>query len=71
MGKIIINIQDDLDPDDAVRRVANIISEGRISNNGNDYCYVTTWVNGTTVTAKRNKKSDTFTVFKTNSNDTN
>ena len=62
--KLIINIKDNIDPEEALFRVIQVINQGRISNNGRDYCYATSW-DSETVYAQSNKKSDTFTVVKT------
>lgn len=52
----------------AVRSVANVISQGRISNikEKPQYCFVTTWKDGTVVYAKEkyNTDSDIFNVWK-------
>lgn len=63
--KIILNIQDNIHPELAARRVAQVVEQGRVSNNRKNYCYVTTFMDGICVQAKKNKKSDTFTVVKT------
>jgi len=40
--------------------VYSVIKQGRISNDGKAYCYLTRFDTGITVVAKRNKNSDTF-----------
>lgn len=64
MSKIIIDNQSENFSDDAVLRyVAHVISKGRISGNGDCYCYATTFKDGISVCAIRNKKSDRFIII--------
>ena len=60
MSKIIINNRSSHDIADVIRAVAAVISAGRVSDDGQCYCYVTTFSNGLEISAKRNKDSDTF-----------
>jgi len=62
--KIHIDIRDDIDPEVAVRRVANVISDDRISRNNTLYCYLTTWTDGICVSVRDYRKSDCFVVWK-------
>ena len=64
--KIIIDIRDNISTTDALMRVAQVIEDGRTSNNGKNYCYISVWPNNQAVNATRNKKSDTFIVHKYN-----
>lgn len=64
--KIIIDIRDNIPTTDALMRVAQVIEDGRTSNNGKNYCYISVWPNNQAVNATRNKKSDTFIVHKYN-----
>ena len=69
--RIIINIQDNTDIEDAVRRVLHVISGGRISQTGDGtkhYCWITTWTDGIVVgtNRKKNKNTDSFNVWKSN-----
>jgi len=43
--------------------VEKVIADGRVSNYGKNYCYVTVWESGIIVCASRNKKSDRFVVY--------
>ena len=62
--KIIIEINDGISTTDALMRVAQVIEDGRTSNNGKNYCYISAWPNNQIVYAKKNKNSDTFKVEK-------
>lgn len=62
--KIHIDIRDNIDPEDAIRRVTNVIAEGRISKNNTMYCYLTTWKDGIAVSTRDYRKSDCFVVWK-------
>lgn len=62
--KIHIDVRNDIDPEDAVRRVAHVISEGRISDDGKKYCWLTTWKDGIAVSVNNYRKSDCFVVWK-------
>ena len=64
--KIIIDIRDNISTTDALMRVAQVMEEGRTSNNGKNYCYISVWPNNQAVAATRNKNSDTFIVHKYN-----
>ena len=61
--RIIINIEDGIPQTEALSYVWNVIRNGRISKNGESYCYVTTFQNGTVVIADK-KKADIFNVRK-------
>ena len=63
MGKVIIDNQSDLSDIEAMDMVATVMTGGRVSNDGKQYCYATTF----TVDHERyavytdlNKKSDKF-----------
>ncbi len=62
--KIHIDIRNDIDIALALSRVQQVIEEGRISNNGKSYCWITNWSDGITVSTRDNRKSDCFVVFK-------
>ena len=69
MNKLIINNQSDLDDLDALRLIELVVSEGRISNNGKQYCYATiVKVGGIeyAVYTDLNKTSDKFTIVRYN-----
>jgi hypothetical protein len=68
MSKIIIDNRSSLSDGCAAIRVAAVIDDGRISDGGKGYCYVTTFRKsalgaGVAVLARRNKSSDTFVVL--------
>lgn len=63
MGRIIIDNQSDLPDAEAVRVVARVIDDGRISGRGKCYCYATVFkAPFVAVYAKVNKSSDKFIV---------
>jgi hypothetical protein len=67
MQKIIIKNESDLSIIDAMRLVEGVIKNGRISNDGKQYCYLSVYeIEGFEyhVTAGQNKSSDTFLVYK-------
>lgn len=69
MNKLIINNQSDLDDLDALRLIELVVSEGRISNNGKQYCRATiAKVGGVeyAVYTHMNKMSDKFTIIRYN-----
>ena len=66
MGRIIINYDDDISGEDAIRRVAAVMREGRVSEcNGKDcYCLASRWSDGSVVLASLTRTgSDVFTVY--------
>ena len=69
MGKLIIKNQSSLSDRDAMRIVGRVIEEGRISDDGRAYCYLSTYnlsTNKIAVSAQLNKSSDTFTLWDSN-----
>ena len=67
MSKMIIDNRSELDDNVALQLVKQVIEQGRISNYGKQYCYVTTFSVGDCVYAVAthlNKKSDRFVVYK-------
>jgi hypothetical protein len=50
--------------EDALLRVKHVVSNGKISKTakGEQYCFITTWPDGTYVCADKNKKSDRLIV---------
>ena len=62
-SKIIINIQDDISQMDALEYVKSVMSLGRVSGDGNSYCYCSKFYDGTLVLADK-KKSDIFYIRK-------
>ena len=64
MADIIIHKKSDTMSDyDALLHVQTVIRDGRVSNNGKCYCYVTRFRDGVIVYADK-KKADIFTVIK-------
>ena len=65
MNRIIINIDNGIDPECAARMVAAVIGQGRISKHGKQFCYVTTFHNECVVYAGKTRNgSDVFRVAK-------
>ena len=67
MEKLIINNQSDLSMIDVMRLISEIISWGRISKEGKQYCYVTSNIINKAeyhIISDVNKKSDKFTIYK-------
>jgi hypothetical protein len=48
---------------DVLDMVSAVVSGGRLSGNGTEYCYLTTFKNGAFCSATRNKRSDTLTFY--------
>lgn len=63
--KIIIDIKDSINPQVAIERVKHVINEGKISNNGKNFSYLTVWEDNVSIFARKNLKSDTFVVYNT------
>lgn len=63
MSKIIVQNDSNLSDGEALEYVITVIKQGRISNNGKQYCYVVTFKSGITVISTLNKKSDRFIVY--------
>lgn len=69
MNRIIVdNHCKNISDMDALSLVAEVIKEGRVSDNGESYCSVTTWkypewTFKVVVFARKNKKSDKFIVY--------
>lgn len=66
MEKIIIRVYDGIPVSEAILMVHRVIHEGRISNDGKAYCYLTAFNGGDiTVGATNNSESsDTFKIYK-------
>lgn len=67
MSKIIIHNKSDLPMHRCVEICAQVVSYGRISADGKQYCYASRfYVDGTNYIAysNRNKESDKFTIYK-------
>lgn len=70
MTDILIHKADNISDRDALSHIQAVIREGRISDNGRCYCYVTTFSDGFIVYASK-KKADIFTVTNMNMSDNN
>lgn len=58
-----IEIKDNIDDLTAISLVKQVIEQGKISNNGNSYCYLTSF-SDIFVETRRYRKSPCFRVFK-------
>lgn len=58
-----IKIEDNIDNLTAITLVKQVIEQGKISNNGNSYCYLTLF-GDIFVETRRNRKSPCFRVYK-------
>jgi hypothetical protein len=66
MNRLIINNESSLSDSEVLEVIASVISQGRISDDGLSYCYLTILVRGDKeygVRATLNKVSDSFTVW--------
>lgn len=63
-NQIIVRIRDDTPDDKAAACVLAVIKKGRISDNGNSYCYIAEFSDGTIVATHRAKTADVFEVWK-------
>ena len=63
-NRIIINIRDETTDEKALGCVLRVVKEGRLSDDGNCYCYVAECSDGMMVTANRTQTSDVFNVWK-------
>ena len=65
MRSIYIRVEDDSISDaQAIGYVKVVIQEGRISDNGNAYCYATKFHDNTVVCAQKVKTGDSFMVYR-------
>ena len=65
--RIEIDVRDNIAPEVALACVANVVSMGRISNDGKNYCFVTTFNyddEHIVVYTRDNRKNDCFIVKK-------
>lgn len=63
-NRVIINNRSDCDEITCVELVKHVISQGRISNEGKQYCYATTFNNPKVIVwTSVNKTTDTFTII--------
>jgi len=67
MNRIIIDNKSDLSDKECLELVGRVINQGRISNVGKQYCYLTVFLIGGfnyQVSTDLNKKSDRFLIVK-------
>ena len=65
MRRLTIVIRDDTPDDVAMRRVTNVIDQGRISRGGKAYCFCTSWTDGIVVCSDVTRAgNDTFHVYR-------
>ena len=62
MGRLIIQNDSSISDYEAVLKVSQVISKGRVSKSETQYCYATLFEDGVIVFAELNKKSDRFVV---------
>jgi hypothetical protein len=62
--KIHIEIRNDINPALALTKVKQVIEQGKISNDGKNYCWITEWSDDIVVYTRDNRKSDCFVVYK-------
>ena len=58
-----IKIEDNIDDLTAINLVKQVIEQGKISNNGNSYCYLTIF-DDISVETRQHRKSPCFRVYK-------
>ena len=66
MSRLIIDNQSDLEMDTVIRLVESVVKNGRISNNGKQYCYLTSFGiedKEYHVVSRLNKNSDSFIIY--------
>lgn len=61
--KMTIKIEDNIDDLTAINLVKQVIEQGKISNNGNSYCYLTIF-DDIAVETRRYRKSPCFRVYR-------
>ena len=62
--KIYIDIRNDINPALALFKVRHVIEQGKVSNDGKNYCWITEWSDNIVVSVRKNRKSDCFVVYK-------
>lgn len=63
MRRIIIENRSTMPDAQVVCAIASVIESGRISNNGKQYSYLTTFASGLIVYSDLNKQSDKFVAY--------
>lgn len=72
MGRIIINNRSELSDSTVMEMIMSVIKNGRISNDGKQYCYLSTFIiqgKEYDVATDLRKGSDSFTVYYSPYND--
>lgn len=62
MSRIIIDNRSSKSDERVIEMVSTIVAEGRVSNDGRQYCYVTV-SDGLAIASYLNKKSDRFVAY--------
>jgi hypothetical protein len=64
--RITINVDtDSIDEREAIKYVSNVMADGKVSNDGKCYCYLTRYLNGVLVSADNTRSGNhTFSVRK-------
>lgn len=68
MGKLILDNRTDLSMEDFLALAQRVVAQGRLSNEGKQYCYLTaTTIEGQEyhIVSDLNEKSDKLTIYKT------
>lgn len=63
MSRIIINNKTDIPDEIALKKILSVIREGKVSNNGKQYCYVVSFLDGTFVSSGLLKEGHVFTLW--------
>ena len=63
MEKIIVENRTDRPMAEILELVASIVAQGRVSDSGRQYCYVSIFREGLVITATRDRRSDRFVAF--------
>lgn len=64
MSKLIVENRTDMSMSDALIYVSRVIEAGRVSNDGKQYCYHTSFGDGVHVATGLNDRSDRFIVYR-------
>ena len=66
MEKLIIENRTDIPISEMMARIWYVLKQGKISSGrfGVQYCFITTWKDGTGIQAFQNKNSDRLVIFK-------
>jgi hypothetical protein len=67
MSKLIINVDDSMSDEDALKYISSVVGDGKVSGNGKaaQYCYHTAWPSGVHVSCMKTRTgSFSFSVYK-------